>query len=88
MSEDTTISITVLTACSDSEGSPVLVKNIIETTEKDFWKGYHYSMAEELLQDDDYEGPFVHFDDRETGQLFAAVDEARASSEDDTNRPS
>src|SRR5271155_1605698 len=74
-------SLAVVTASMNSTGSPEFVYNQVEVTHEEYENGIHFIMVEDLLADDGYEEPWVHFDEVEAPSfLIAAVKEAVAQS--------
>jgi hypothetical protein len=66
--------IAVVTACTRSDGLPDFTLNYVEVNKEEYDNGVHYDLAEEQLTEQDYEGPFVHFDEFEAPAfLFPAV---------------
>lgn len=58
-------SITVVSACMTSNGSPTFVLNDIEVTHDGAMNGMHYDLADTELLKGGYEEPFTHFDEFE-----------------------
>ncbi len=54
--------ILVISACSNASGEPDFALTEVECTKAEYDEGTHYEKAEDILLDEDYEGPFVHFD--------------------------
>lgn len=68
--------IAVVTACMTSHGMPTFVRNTVEITHDEYENGSHYALAEIRLVAQDYEEPFVHFDQFEAPAfLHPAVEE-------------
>lgn len=62
----------VWTACYDSAGAPTMQRCSVKVTQEQYDLGEHYDMAEDILSEGDYEGPFVHFDRTEVGDIVQA----------------
>lgn len=68
---DITIKETVVVAaCSDSNGSPVMLVYKVEVTEEQYDLGEHYDMATAMADNEGYEGPFVCFDESEQSEII------------------
>ncbi len=61
--------IKVLVLCTNSRGWPDSVIYEVDASEKQISDGDHYAMAKDMAQDDDYEAPFVLFDENDRGGL-------------------
>ena len=61
--------ITVISACHNANGEPDFAMTEVECTREQYDEGEHYEMAEEQLADNDYEPPFVHFDDMDRKRI-------------------
>jgi hypothetical protein len=70
--------IVIWSACRNSEGYPDIIQTDVRCTQDEIDDGDHYEMAEEALIEDNYEGPFVHFDHMETGAILEAAKEIKA----------
>lgn len=56
----------VWVACCNSSGAPDLVRYEVQVTQSQYDLGEHYDMAEAAATGDNYEGPFICFDESET----------------------
>lgn len=56
-------SITVVTACTCSDGMPDFAITEVEVTHDEYENGVHYDLVEDRLTDDRYEEPWVHYDE-------------------------
>ena len=66
--------LAVVTACVRADGTPDFALTEVEVTPEEYADGVHYDLVEELLCEDGYEKPFVHFDEFEApGFLLPAV---------------
>jgi hypothetical protein len=54
-------SVSIVTACMNSNGSPGFAITEVEVTQEEADNGVHYSLAEAQLLERGYEEPFVHF---------------------------
>jgi hypothetical protein len=59
------IRLAVVTACTRSDGLPDFALNDVQVTKEEYENGVHYDLVEELLIEQEYEEPFVHFDQRD-----------------------
>lgn len=71
-------SITVITACTNANGSADMCAHIVEVTESEYDLGIHYDKAQELAEADGYEGPFVSFDNSEHTHIANIVPKLRS----------
>ena len=60
--------IVVVAACHCCGGEPTFVVTVVRASEDEIADGDHYDRAEERLQADAYEGPYVFFDEDECPQ--------------------
>lgn len=63
--EETTRTITIVTACMKRDGTPTFALTTVEATAEQIEEGIHYYMAEGDLIQQGYEEPFCHFDENE-----------------------
>jgi hypothetical protein len=54
--------IAIVTACTRADGLPDFAITNVEVTQEEYEHGVHYDLAEQLLAEQEYEKPFVHFD--------------------------
>ena len=57
--------ITVVAACHNASGCPDFALTVVEATQAEIDNGDHYDKARDQLLDNDYEPPFVFFDEDE-----------------------
>jgi len=57
--------IIIVAATTNANGEPDFAITAVPATEEEVEKGEHYEAAETKLMDDDYEGPFVLWDEDE-----------------------
>ena len=62
--------ITVVIACRNANGSPDFVYTKVSVSQSQYDTGDHYDLAEEKALEDDYEGPFVCFDEVEMPEFL------------------
>ena len=56
---------TVVTACMTRQGTPTFVLTKVAVTEQELENGIQYDLVDSQLLIDEYEEPFVHFDQAE-----------------------
>lgn len=67
--------VRVAVACTGASGEPEMPVFTVRVTDLEFDDGQHYLKAQEMAEDDRYEGPFVCFDDHEQGPIHRAAAE-------------
>lgn len=67
--------VRVAVACTGASGEPEMPVFTVRVTDLEFDHGQHYLKAQEMAEDDRYEGPFVCFDDHEQGPIHRAAAE-------------
>jgi len=67
--------VVVWSACKESGGAPTLQKSVVGVTQDDFDLGIHYDLADHAVEDDGYEGPYIHFDHTEVNAISSAANE-------------
>jgi hypothetical protein len=60
----------VITACRTAAGLPDFALTAVQVTPAEFANGVHDDRAEERRAAAGYEGPWVHFDDREAPRFL------------------
>jgi hypothetical protein len=78
--------IAIVTACTRADGLPDFAITNVEVTQEEYENGVHFDLAEQLLAEQDYEKPFVHFDQYDAPDfLLPAVREYLGTPQTQTN---
>ena len=73
-------SLRIAIACRNASGLPDLPIFTVTATEEEVKQGVHYDKAVALAEDEDYEGPFICYDEAEQCVILQAACELDVAS--------